>query len=130
MINEWQPSAAVDLSVLKSFIPYGQEILQQPVDLAKTLASSTQKQAQSWLKLSEEDWRPALQALNINELFPLAAFFTLAEKQLNGWQCGDSNPAIWIFRYLRSEQALPEKEKIRQLKQLTDNRFIPYGSVL
>lgn len=130
MINEWQPSAAVDLNVLKSFIPYGQDILQQPVDLTKIVAATAQQQAQSWLKLSEKEWQPALQALKKDELFPLAAFFTLAEKQLNGWQCGDSNPAIWIFRYLRSEQTLPEKEHIRKLKQLTDNRFIPYGSVL
>ena len=130
MINEWQPTAAVDLDVLKSFIPYGQDILQQPIDLTKVVTGAVQKQAQGWLKLPEKEWQPLLQSLNKDELFPLAAFFTLAEKQLNGWQCGDSNPAIWIFRYLRSAQALPDKEHIRALKQLTDNRFIPYGSVL
>ena len=130
MIKEWQPTAAVDLSVLKSFIPYGQNVLQQPMDLTVTVPSAVQQQAQGWLKLSEENWQSVLQALDTDELFPLAAFFTLAEKQLSGWQCGDSNPAIWIFRWLRSQNALPEKEKIRKLKQLTDNRFIPYGSVL
>lgn len=130
MINEWQPAAAIDLSVLKTLVGYGQDILQQPIDLTKSVSKAQQQQAQRWLKLPEQDWQEALEALTTAELFPLAAFFTLAEKQFTGWQCGDSNPAIWIFRWLRNNQQLPDKEQVRKLKQLTDNRFIPYGSVL
>lgn len=130
MINEWQPTAAIDISALKSLAPFGQDALQQPVKLNKTVPPALQQQAQAWLMLSEKDWQAALQTLDSDELFPLAAFFTLAENQLSGWQCGDSNPAIWVFRYLRKHKQAPAKEEIRKLKQLTDNRFIPYGSVL
>ncbi len=130
MINEWQPTAAIDINVLKSLIPFGQDALQQPVALNKIVPKDLQQQAQSWILLPEKDWQSTMQVLTPEELFAIAAFFTLAENQLSGWQCGDSNPAIWIFRWLRSQQLSPSKEQIRQLKQLTDNRFIPYGSVL
>ena len=130
MINEWQPTAAIDISVLKSLVPYGQEALQQPIQLNKVVSKDLQKKVQGWIMLPEKEWQNTIAALATEELFPLAAFFTLAENQLGGLQCGASNPAIWIFRWLRSHKLLPDKDQIRQLKQLTDNRFIPYGSVL
>lgn len=130
MINEWQPTAAIDIKVLKSLVPYGQEALQQPIQLNKMVSKDLQQKVQGWIMLSENDWQSALQALAPEELFPIAAFFTLAENQINGWQCGDLNPAIWVFRWLRNQQMSPDKDQIRKLKQLTDNRFIPYGSVL
>lgn len=130
MINEWQPRATIDLNALKALVPYGQDALEQPIKLDKVVDADLQKQAQRWINLPEQEWQDSLAALPTKELFPLAAFFTLAENQLSGWQCGDSNPAIWMFRWLRQQDAAPTKEQVRQLKQLTDNRFIPYGSVL
>lgn len=130
MINEWQPTTAINISALKSLVPVGQEVLQKPVQLSDWVSKELQTEAQGWLRLSEKEWQNTLNDLSTEQLFPLAAFFTLAEMQFSGWQCGDSNPAIWIFRWLRSNKQQPEKEAIKKLKQLTDNRFIPYGSVL
>lgn len=134
MINEWQPAVAttaqIDQALLQKFAQQARQGLTVAPDLNAGLSSAEQQQALPWLRLPEEQWQPVLATLDAAALFDLAVFFTLAEQQLSGWQCGARNPAIWIFRYLRQHQQLPEKEQIRQLKKLTDNRFIPYGSVL
>lgn len=132
MIGQWRPSQSSlpDLTLLQTFAELGKAAFNQPYDLNTAVSSDSQKQAQPWLKLNEEQWQNSITALEETQIFDLAVFFTLAEQQLSGWQCGAKNPAIWLFRYLRKEQKLPAKEKIHQLKKLTDNRFIPYGSVL
>lgn len=133
MINTWQPldskSATLDLTLLQHFAELGLQVLQQPYELNTVVNAEQQKQAQSWLNLPESAWQDSIKQLPVTALLPLAAFFTLAEMQLNGWQCGDQNPAIWLFRWLRQQQQ-PNKEDILKLKQLTTNRFIPYGNVL
>lgn len=135
MINEWQPVntstvAQIDLQLLQTFAHLGEQAQNGSQALVEQVSAEQQQQAAAWLQLQEEDWQPALQQLPPQQLFPLALFYTLAEQQLSGWQCGKRNPAIWIFRWLRQHNQLPDKEAIRQLKKLTDNRYIPYGSVL
>lgn len=134
MISTWQPSktndSAINNALLKHFAELGARALENPIDLTTLVSKEQQQQAHPWLALKEEAWQDSIKQLEIAALFPLAAFFTLAEMQLAGWQCGAKNPAIWLFRYLRKQQQQPNKEKIQKLKQLTDNRFIPYGSVL
>ncbi len=134
MINEWQPvktyHAAIDLHLLQRFAELGEQAQAGHQGLADQVSAEQQQQAAGWLQLPESDWQPVLQQLPSGQLFPLAVFFTLAEQQFSGWQCGKRNPAIWIFRWLRQHDQLPAKDAIRQLKKLTDNRYIPYGSVL
>jgi hypothetical protein len=132
MIGLWQPAKTnpIDTTLLEELSALGALAFTQNIDLNAALSSHAQQQAQAWLKLNEEDWQASLENLDLGALFPLAVFFTLAEMQLSGYQCGARNPAIWCFRWLRKHQAQPAKEQIQQLKKLTDNRFIPYGSVL
>lgn len=134
MLNTWQPnntsSTAIDASVLNRFAELGQSILQGSVQLTKVVSSEDAAKAQGWLKLSEANWQATLEQLEQTSLYPLAAFFTVAEMQFSGWQCGSKNPAIWIFRWLKKQQQQLSKEQVQALKKLTDNRFIPYGSAL
>lgn len=134
MINEWQPIVATptdfDIDLLRKFASISHNALAEQPTLAQLLNADEQNKAQGWLRISEEKWQPVFQQLDTDALFPLAVFFTLAEQQLNGWQSGSKNPAIWIFRWLKSHNQLPDKAAIRQLKTMTDNRYIPYGSVL
>lgn len=133
MINEWQPAVApamangqqIDSVLLQKFAQ-----VDTTAPLASVISQAEQDNARHWLRLTEEDWQSVLATLDSQQLFPLAVFFTLAEQQFSGWQCGARNPAIWIFRWLRQHDQLPDKEHIRALKKMTDNRFIPYGSVL
>lgn len=86
--------------------------------------------AQSWIQQPQDVWQPLFMLLSQPQMIDLAHFYVIAEMTQSGFESGDKNPAIWVFRYLKSENNLPEKAVIRQLKSLTDNRFIPYGSVL
>lgn len=86
--------------------------------------------AQSWIKQPQEVWHPLLMLLSQQQMMDLAHFYVISEMTQPGFEAGDKSPAIWVFRHLKSENNLPDKAVIRHLKSLTDNRFIPYGSVL
>ena len=132
MIEQWQPSVSIketiDLTLLQQFIGHGQRILEEDCDLTALVSADAQQRAKPWLTLSEAQWGSTLAQLPVESLPALAAFYTLAEMQFSGWQCGAKNPAIWIFRWLK-QQAPLDKALITALKKLTDNRYIPYGSV-
>jgi len=132
MVDVWQPTSdagnAPDLTVLKTLASQS-DALQQGQPLA-TINDSELASARSWIQLSEAAWQESIQQLTDLERLQLATFYTVAEVKLSGWQARDKNPAIWIFRYLKKNGQLPEKEFIKALKSQTDNRFIPYGSVL
>jgi hypothetical protein len=83
-----------------------------------------------WLKIQETVWHEVLADMSPEALYPLAVFFTLAEQKLPGWQAGARNPAIWACRMLKHLGQTPNKEKVRYLKSLTDNRYIPWGKVI
>ena len=134
MITEWVPanadSEAIDSAVLLQFAALA-ELVKDDTEAAKSQIGESQlQQAQGWIRLPESHWQEAIKSLPEKDLFPLARFFTLAEMQFPGWECGASNPAIWLFRYMKAHDLLPEKAEIRALKAMTDNRFIPYGRVL
>ncbi|MDK2777950.1 MAG: hypothetical protein KYX62_09835 [Pseudomonadota bacterium] len=134
MITEWVPAASgqadIDVSLLQQSAALAETLKSDADAVRKVIGDDTLLTMQSWLKLPESAWQAPIQALPEKDLFPLAVFFTLAENAFSGWQCGSSNPAIWIFRYLKAQHALPEKPAIKALKSLTDNRYIPYGSAL
>jgi len=134
MITEWVPAAssnsAVDPQLLSRMAELTETLKTDASAVREALGEKTLNDVQSWLKLPETAWQPVIEGLAEKELFPLAIFFTLGEVKFSGWQCGSSNPAIWLFRYMKGKGLLPPKDQIRELKSWTDNRFIPYGSVL
>ncbi|MCD8522065.1 MAG: hypothetical protein LRY66_06805 [Saccharospirillaceae bacterium] len=134
MIDEWVPasesSASITPALLQQCISVTAMMADSSSQAEQALGEEACQQIRAWLQLSEEHWQPALTMFNADELFRLATFFTLAEMAFSGWQCGARNPAIWIFRHLKKNGQLPEKDAIRHLKSLTDNRYIPYGSAL
>jgi len=133
MVDVWQPAntlpAGPDLTLVEKLAALSAE-LEQHDDLNQFLSADDLAAARSWIQLSEAQWLPVIKQLEAESRLKLALFYTLAEVKLNGWQAGDKNPAIWIFRFLKQTHQLPEKNFIRLLKSKTDNRFIPYGSVL
>jgi hypothetical protein len=117
MVDVWQPTSdagnAPDLTVLKNLASQS-DALQQGQPLA-TINDSELASARSWIQLSEEAWQESIQQLTDQERLQLATFYTVAEVKLSGWQARDKNPAIWIFRYLKKNGQLPEKEFINAL---------------
>ncbi|UXD87020.1 hypothetical protein [Thalassolituus hydrocarboniclasticus] len=134
MIDEWVPpgggAASINAPMLQQCLAVTGLMADNSEQAAQQLGEERLKTLRSATQLGEEQWLPLLATFSAEELFQLATFFTLAEMKFSGWQCGAKNPAIWIFRSLKKNGQLPEKGAIRQLKSLTDNRYIPYGSAL
>ena len=74
------------------------------------------------------DWAAAAESLASEELVALIHLFTVAES-LPGWEAGARSPVILLAAELkkRGEYPLPLTAWI---KSHTDNRFLPYGSLL
>ncbi|WP_320820500.1 hypothetical protein [Thalassolituus sp.] len=133
MIDQWDPSLPTitrpDSATLQRLAEQSTVLREQGKD-ALTLTAEDLQQGACWIQQSEDIWLDVIPTLSDDTLIELAFFYTQAEMILSGFQAKAKNPAIWIFRYLRQVKRLPEKAVIRELKALTDNRFIPYGSVL
>lgn len=133
MIDQWQPadqtSNEPDLTLLKKLAALA-STLEDNAGLNDHISSEELHRARSWIQFSEDQWRPSVEQLEPEQRLNLATFYVIAEGKLSGWEARDKNPAIWIYRYLKKTKQLPEKEIIKALKSKTDNRFIPYGSVL
>ena len=72
---------------------------------------------------------PLLPAVDSAGLIALIRFFTLAEQELPGWEAGSKSPAIACARELRLRGRYPA-DLTAWIRDHTDNRFLPYGSLL
>lgn len=75
------------------------------------------------------DWTPLLSDQPDATLVQLVRFFTLAEMQLAGWEALGRSPVIPIVAELRRRKCYPN-ELTAWIKAHTNNRFLPYGSLL
>lgn len=74
------------------------------------------------------DWRQAGEGLPSAEITALIRFFTLAER-LPGWESGPKSPVIALAAVLKARGDYPP-ELTAWIKENTDNRFLPYGSLM
>ena len=74
------------------------------------------------------DWSAAAASLDSARLLALVRFFTLAER-LPGWQAGARSPVIPLVAELKKRGEMPADLQA-WIKANTDNRFLPYGSLM
>ncbi len=75
------------------------------------------------------DWQAASRKLGDDELVALIRFYTLAEARFPSWKAGANSPVIVLASALRERGAWPPG-LTAWIKQHTDNKFLPYGSLL
>src|SRR5262245_56007313 len=75
------------------------------------------------------EWTLLLSDQSDATLVQLVRFFTLAEMQLAGWEAHARSPVIPIVAELRRRKRYPN-ELTAWIKAHTNNRFLPYGSLL
>ncbi len=129
MIGEWNPSATTTET---GAVPTSNELRQlaAAADNPASAAEQLRNRAANWIRSSQSDWEQSLSDLADAELINIAFFYIRAEQTLSGFESGANNPAIRIFRYLKSQGRKPEKDIVRKMKAETDNRFIPHGDAL
>lgn len=102
-----------------------------------------------WAKLAEEDiaeldkphldllsdtinagvdqWQPHLAGEDVDTLRGLLKFFTLVEMAHPHLRADKHNPAIACAKLLRKGGNSLERELLQWIRDVSDNRFLPYG---
>ncbi len=75
------------------------------------------------------DWGSAVESLTSDKIVSLIRLFTLAEGRFANWEAGANSPVIVLARLLKSRDAYPA-DLTSWIKANTENRFLPYGSLL
>jgi len=76
-----------------------------------------------------DQWQALVDATPSTTLAKWLRVVVLAEVRLPGCERGAKSPAILMARTLRARNAYP-KELTPWIRSVSDNRFLPYGSLL
>ena len=111
-------------------------------DLARLLAAARELEADAFgLSLQEiadlaslsrhpdVEWGARCANLADDEAIALIKLYTLAEGQFPSWQAGAKSPVIPLVAELKRRGSYPG-ELTRWIKSNTENRFLPYGSLM
>ena len=74
------------------------------------------------------DWSAVAESLEDQDLVKLIRLFTLGER-LPGWEAGAASPVIGLARELKRRGSYPD-DLTAWIKSQSDNRFLPYGSLM
>ena len=127
-VGSWDPGSQVrpDAALLGRLAGIARQTPDEP---AQGLSEDEIRAFAPIMRLAAEDWVPLLSALDDALLVDLVRFFTVAEMKLAGWEGGDRSPVIAMVKVLRERNSYPP-ELTRWIKDRTDNRFLPSGSLL
>ena len=92
------------------------------------LAAFARHRAASVVKKAVCDWGDAATTLTDEQIVELIRLYTQAES-LPGWEAGAASPVIPLAKTLKSRGVYPA-ELTRWIKANSDNRFLPYGSLM
>lgn len=130
-IGSWDPSleAADTLlqlqpDLLRRFIKY--DLGGQLEELSQLLSEEEKQRLAGLMKIDHNTWRAAAEPLSDAELIHLIRFFAVAEN-LPGWEAGAESPVIPLAKILRQRGTRLEKALLAWLREVNDNRYLPYG---
>ena len=130
-IGSWDPAAEaaaqsihVEPEILTRFINLSES---QKLDQLDDFISGAESQKLSGLiTLQPSVWTDTAQSLSDEHILHLIRFFVVAEN-LPGWESGDKSPVIPLAKCLRKRGARLDKELLKWIRSVSDNRFLPYG---
>ena len=127
-IGVWEPRepAKLDEAKLQHYIALF--VNAESSDLIEVMSEDDIKRDAGLMQLPESAWQVA-EALDDAGLETLVRFFTLAEMQLPGWEGGKQSPVISLVRIMKARGSFTPGLR-KWIKANTDNRYLPYGSVL
>ena len=127
-VGSWDPGSDLrpDAALLTRLARIGRRTPEDPAD---AMSEDEVRGLAPLMRLAASDWVPLLSTLDDALLVDLVRFFTVAEMKLVGWEGGDRSPVIAIVKVLRERKCYPP-ELTRWIKDRTDNRYLPYGSLL
>ncbi len=127
---------------VESFDPKSVKTAVSDADLARLLAGAGQLDTEDFGFTASEvaelaavsrhpdvDWAARSEGLSDDAATALIRLFTLAEGAFSSWQAGAKSPVIPLAAALKRRGAYPD-DLTRWIKANTENRFLPYGSLM
>jgi hypothetical protein len=130
-VGSWDPSAEsaayhqqIEPDTLDRFIAYSRDDRLQELD---QLINGDESQVLAGLmQIEHSAWLEAAETRLEDDLVHLIRFFAVAEN-LPGWEAGSKSPVIPLARELRNRGYRLEKSLLQWLREVSDNRYLPYG---
>jgi len=94
--------------------------------LEQLLSDEDKQQFAGLMKVDHGAWRSTAEALPDEQLIHLIRFFAVAEN-LPGWEAGVDSPVIPLAKVLRQRGSRLDKDLLKWLRDVNNNRFLPYG---
>ena len=130
-LGSWDPgagSAADEIQIepllLERFIGYSRA--EQLSQLEQLIRDDEKQVLAGLMKIDHQAWQIATDTLPDEDLVHLIRFFAMAEN-LPGWEAGSQSPVIPLAKNLRQRGARLDKALLQWLREVNDNRFLPYG---
>ncbi|MFT5710242.1 MAG: hypothetical protein ACI8QT_000934 [Halioglobus sp.] len=104
----------------------GYSAAEQLEELDKLIIGDERQALAQLMKVDHRSWQAASEPLADDELLHLIRFFAMAEN-LPGWEAQETSPVIPLAKALRKRGVRLEKPLLQWLRQVNNNRFLPYG---
>ena len=125
-IDVWEPKE-------KSLI--SRNLLYQICDAFRVNRLDSDFFSEDFIKDNADLMQQSQESFDIVNSFPddviidLIKFFTLAEMTYSGWKAGKKSPVIYLVKILKGRAVFCDELR-KWIKNNSDNRYLPYGSVL
>jgi len=130
-LGSWDPTAEsasrnieIENTTLDRFINYSRA--DQLTQLDQLITGDENQALSGLMQIEHSAWLAAAQDLSEDELLHLIRFFAVAEN-LPGWEAGANSPVIPLAKSLRKRGVRLDKTLLQWLRDVNDNRFLPYG---
>ena len=130
-LGSWDPSAdeaahsaAIVPETIEKLVAYSRN---DQLGELETLLEGPESQALAGLmKVDHTLWQKASESMSDDDILHLLRFFAVAEN-LPGWEAGADSPVIPLARTLRGRGQRLDKDLLRWLREVSENRYLPYG---
>ena len=130
-IGSWDPSLGsqssdltLDGALLEKLSGYSRE--EQLEELDSVLSAEDKQQLAGIMQLDHDQWRAAAEPQDSAAIRHLIRLLAVAEN-LPGWEAGAASPVIPLAKVLRERGARLDKTELLWLREVSENRFLPYG---
>ena len=127
-VEGWEPPASTGLGeeTVAQFVAASAQLEAPEFGLA---ADAVAQLAAFARQSPSMDWAGAVAGLTSGEVVSLIRLFTLAEGRFATWEAGANSPVIVLAKLLKERDAYPV-DLTGWIKANSENRFLPYGSLL
>lgn len=130
-LESWDPAANTEAqpfelraTLLAQLISYS--AAEQLEELDKLIVGDERQALAGLMKIDHQAWHTASERLSDDEILHLIRFFAAAEN-LPGWEAQETSPVIPLAKALRKRGVRLDKPLLQWLRQVNNNRFLPYG---